>query len=48
MPGAFDAQNIGTVPMVRLIRFLAQVDDSTLGQVEEVVGRWLGLKISKT
>ena len=48
VPGAFDAQNIGTVPTVRLIRFLAQVDDSTLAQVEEAVGRWLGLKISKT
>jgi len=44
LPGAFDAQNIGTVPTAKLMKFLAQIDASTLEQVEAAVGIWLGLK----
>jgi mRNA interferase MazF len=43
LPGAFDAQNIGTVPVAKLMKFLVQADASTLEQVEAAVGRWLGL-----
>lgn len=44
LPGAFDAQNIGTIPTAKLMKFLAQVDASTLEQVEAAVGIWLELK----
>lgn len=43
LPGAFDAQNIGTVPMAKLMKLLVQADASTLEQVEAAVGKWLGL-----
>ena len=43
VPGAFDAQSIGTIPSVKLVRRIAQLDPSTLGQVEDAVKRWLGL-----
>lgn len=43
LPGAFDGQSIGTVPMIKLTKFLVQIDSSTLEQVEAAVGRWLGL-----
>lgn len=43
LPGAFDAQNIGRVPVAKLMKFLTQVDASMLEQVEGAVGRWLGL-----
>jgi mRNA interferase MazF len=42
-PGAFDAQNIGTVPVVRLVKPLARLHDSVLKQVESAVSAWLGL-----
>src|SRR5277367_4432140 len=35
LPGAFDAQSIGTVPSVKLVRRIAQLDDRVLGQVED-------------
>jgi mRNA interferase MazF len=43
-PGAFDAQNIGTVPIVKLIKPLARLSDAHLKQVEVAVCDWLGLK----
>ena len=43
LPGGFDAQNIGTVPTAKLMKFLVQADASTLEQVEGAVGTWLGL-----
>lgn len=43
-PGAFDAQNIGTVPAVRLIKPLVRLHDSVLRQVEIAVAAWLGLR----
>lgn len=43
-PGAFDAQNLGTVPEPKLIKFLGRVNDHTLEQVEAAVARWLSIK----
>ena len=42
-PGAFDAQGFGTVPSVKLTRFLIELDNATLVKVEDAVRRWLGL-----
>jgi mRNA interferase MazF len=43
VPGAFDAQSIGTVPSVKLVRQIAQLDAETLTKVEDAVLHWLGL-----
>jgi mRNA interferase MazF len=43
LPGAFDAQSIGTVPSVKLVRRIDELDDVALGRVEEAVLHWLGL-----
>ena len=43
-PGAFDAQNLGTVPGAELIKFLARSDMSTLAAIETAVRLWLGFK----
>ena len=42
-PGGFDAQGIGSVPNVKLIRRLGVVEAATLGQIEAAVKAWLGL-----
>jgi mRNA interferase MazF len=42
LPGVFDAQNIGTVPAVKLIRRLTRLPDEKLAEVEEAVREWLG------
>jgi mRNA interferase MazF len=42
-PGVFDAQSIGTVPDVQLIRRLTVCDEATLAKVEEALKCWLGL-----
>jgi mRNA interferase MazF len=42
-PGAFDAQGIGGVPEVKLVRKLGIADATTVLAVEEAVRRWLGL-----
>ena len=42
-PGVFDAQGIGTVPVVKLERRLGTVDPDVLQQVELAVKRWLAL-----
>ena len=41
--GAFDAQGIGGVPDVKLIRRLSTVDPATLQNVEAAVRAWLAL-----
>ena len=41
--GAFDAQGIGGVPAVKLMRKLGEVDEATLERVEAAVRAWLGL-----
>jgi mRNA interferase MazF len=43
VPGAFDAQSIGTVPSVKLVRRIAQLDNETMSKVEDAVCHWLGL-----
>ena len=42
-PGAFDAQGIGGVPEVRLVRRLGGVPPSTLAEIERAVKAWLAL-----
>ena len=41
--GAFDAQSLGTIPIVRLIRRIGLLDNTTLQQVEAAVRAWLAL-----
>ena len=43
-PGAFDAQNVNTVPTARLMHRLVSIDAHTLEQVEATVSIWLNLK----
>lgn len=42
-PGAFDAQNLVTIPRVKLIRRLGRLTQEQLMQIETAVKRWLGL-----
>ena len=42
-PGAFDAQGLVTVPLVRLVRRIGVLDQPQLQVVEQVVSSWLGL-----
>ena len=42
LPGVFDAQNIGTVPVSKLERFLTRLPSDKLVAVETAVQRWLG------
>lgn len=41
--GAFDAQGLITVPMVRLIRRVGALSPAQLSEVEAGVCRWLGI-----
>jgi len=41
--GAFDAQNLVTIPRAKLVRRLGELSVDQLSKVEEVVRRWLGL-----
>ncbi|MDA1052261.1 MAG: type II toxin-antitoxin system PemK/MazF family toxin [Planctomycetota bacterium] len=41
-PGAFDAQNIITIPTVKLIRQLGKLPADQMNQVEATVKLWLG------
>ncbi len=43
MPGVFDAQNLGTVPVVKLTRRLTVLPAGKLAEVERAVQHWLGL-----
>jgi len=42
-PGAFDAQSIGTIPLVKLVRRIAVLDQPSLAKVEDAVRIWLVL-----
>ncbi len=42
LPGVFDAQNIGTVPLPKLERLLTRLEVDKLAEVEAAVQRWLG------
>jgi mRNA-degrading endonuclease toxin of MazEF toxin-antitoxin module len=44
LPGVFDAQSIGTVPDVQLVRRLTVCDTAMVEKVEAVLKRWLGLR----
>jgi mRNA interferase MazF len=41
--GVFDAQQVVTVPQVKLVRKLGDLSPDQLALVEEAVRRWLGL-----
>ena len=42
-PGAFDAQGIGSIPIVKLERRLGVAETSVIDKVEAAVKLWLGL-----
>ena len=42
--GAFDAQNLVTIPQAKLLRRLGQLNSQQLSMVETAVRRWLGLE----
>lgn len=42
--GAFDAQNLATIPVVKLIRRLGRLPDDQMVAVEVAVQRWLGFE----
>lgn len=41
--GAFDAQNLVTIPHAKLLRKLGQLNPQQLSKVEAAVRLWLGL-----
>jgi mRNA interferase MazF len=43
-PGAFDVQNLVTIPYAKLLRKLGELDSGQLSQVEEVLLLWLGFE----
>jgi mRNA interferase MazF len=45
-PGVFDAQNLVTIPNVKLIRVLGTLPGDQLADVESTVKRWLGFESS--
>lgn len=44
--GAFDAQNLVTIPHAKLLRSLGRLNPQQLGVVETAVRHWLGLSSS--
>jgi mRNA interferase MazF len=42
--GAFDVQNLPTIPRAKFIRKLAQLSSNDLEKIESVIRLWLGLK----
>ena len=43
--GAFDAQNLVTIPHAKLVRKLGTLSANELASIESAVRRWLGLEI---
>ena len=43
-PGAFDAQNLVTIPSVKLIRRMGKLPDDQMQSVETAVLAWLGFR----
>ena len=43
-PGAFDAQNIVTIPTVKLVRRIGTLPSEQMANVESAVKLWLGFK----
>ena len=42
-PGAFDVQNLVTIPLAKLIRRLGTLDSTQVRRVTATVGKWLGM-----
>ena len=42
-PGVFDAQNLVTIPLAKMLRRLGSLPPDQFRQVEEAVRSWLGL-----
>lgn len=42
-PGVFDAQNLVTIPYVKLLKKLGVLSPAQLSQIDNVVSLWLGL-----
>jgi mRNA interferase MazF len=42
-PGVFDAQNLVTIPMTKLLRKLGYLSAGEMQSVESMVRSWLGL-----
>ncbi len=42
-PGAFDAQNLITIPRAKLLRKLGKLSAKQLASVEDSVRKWLGI-----
>jgi mRNA interferase MazF len=47
-PGGFDAQNLTTIPVAKLLRQLGRLNSSQLSLVESAVAAWLGFASSRT
>lgn len=47
LPGVFDAQNLGTVPVSKLERFLTRLPADKLAEVETAVQHWLGFAANR-
>ncbi|MAT70298.1 MAG: transcriptional modulator of MazE/toxin MazF [Planctomycetaceae bacterium] len=45
-PGAFDAQNLVTIPVAKLIRQLGELSPEQLADVEQTIALWLGLELA--
>lgn len=43
-PGGFDAQNLVTIPLAKLVRVLGRLSSAELAAVEARVAEWLGLE----
>ena len=43
-PGAFDVQNLVTIPQTKLLKKLGELDSEQLSQVEDVLLFWLGFE----
>lgn len=41
-PGAFDTQNLITIPAAKLVRKLTSVNDNQMSIVDQSIQRWLG------
>jgi len=43
-PGAFDVQNLVTIPYAKLLRKLGELDSEQLSGVEDILLLWLGFE----
>ena len=45
-PGAFDAQNLITIPHAKMIRRLGVLSDPQMSEIEQTIVLWLGLDLA--